>query len=148
MKKLVAASGNPGKLREFEQVLAPLAFEIVPQAALGIRDAEEPYETFVENALVKARHASRESRLAAFADDSGICVAALAGAPGVHSARYAAQPGTVLDRETQDRATTKNSSRGFAVNPIGARTTTVSSCWCATPRTPSRLSRKGAGTAN
>ena len=102
MKKLVAASGNPGKLREFEQVLAPLGFQIVPQTALGITEAEEPHATFVENALAKARHASRHAKLPAFADDSGVCVAALGGAPGVHSARYAASP-VAADRERQDR---------------------------------------------
>ena len=102
MKKLVAASGNPGKLREFEQVLAPLGFHVVPQTALGIGEAEEPHATFVENALAKARHASRHAGLPAFADDSGVCVAALGGAPGVYSARYAAAAGPV-GREGQDR---------------------------------------------
>lgn len=89
MRKLVAASSNPGKIREFEQVLEPLGFQIVAQANLGIREAEEPHVTFVENALLKARHASRLSGMPAFADDSGICVAALGGEPGVRSARYA-----------------------------------------------------------
>jgi XTP/dITP diphosphohydrolase len=92
MKKLVVASSNPGKIREFEQVLTPLGFAIVPQSQLGLPDADEPHATFVENALAKARHASRLSRMPAFADDSGICVAALAGEPGVHSARYAGGP--------------------------------------------------------
>ena len=89
MKQLVLASGNPGKIREFEQMLGSLNIEIVPQSTLKITDAEEPHLTFVENALAKARHASRLSGLPAFADDSGICVAALNGEPGVHSARYA-----------------------------------------------------------
>src|SRR5687767_1606485 len=89
MQKLVVASGNPGKLREFTQMLEPLGFEIVPQADLGVTDTAEPHATFVENALVKARHASRLTRMPAFADDSGICAAALGGEPGVHSARYA-----------------------------------------------------------
>jgi len=101
MKKLVIASGNPGKLREFAQMLEPLGFEIVPQAQLGIPEAEEPHATFVENALAKARHASRLTRMPAFADDSGICVAALGGEPGVHSARYA-EPGAEGGREAQD----------------------------------------------
>src|SRR5438876_2308821 len=92
MKKLVLASSNPGKLREFEALLAPLGMEVVPQASLGVSDAEEPHGTFVENALAKARHASRRSRLPALADDSGICVAALGGEPGVHSARFAGEP--------------------------------------------------------
>ena len=89
MKELVVASGNPGKIREFEQMLAPLGLEIVPQGRLGIAEAAEPHSTFVENALAKARHASHLSGMPAFADDSGICVSALGGEPGVHSARYA-----------------------------------------------------------
>jgi len=101
MKKLVLASSNPGKLREFRQMLAPLGIEVVPQSELGVADADEPHETFVENALAKARHASRGSGLPAFADDSGICVSALNGAPGVFSARYAA--GVAEGREEQDR---------------------------------------------
>ena len=88
MKRLVVASSNPGKLRELGELLAPLGFELVQQATLGIVDAEEPHRTFVENALAKARHAGRAARLPALADDSGICAAALEGAPGVHSARF------------------------------------------------------------
>jgi XTP/dITP diphosphohydrolase len=104
MRKLVLASGNPGKLREFRQMLAPLGFEIVPQAELGIAEADEPHATFVENALTKARHASASAGLPAFADDSGICVTALDGAPGVQSARYAGPPaaGSPAGREEQD----------------------------------------------
>ena len=101
MHKLVVASSNPGKIREFEQMLAPLGFEIVAQSQLGIPDAAEPHATFVENALAKARHASRFSGMPAFADDSGICVAALGGEPGVHSARYSTEAGDVA-REAQD----------------------------------------------
>lgn len=89
MKKLVIASNNPGKLREFQQMLAPLGIEVLSQAGLGIAEAAEPYDTFVENALAKARHVSAASGLPALADDSGICVTALGGAPGVLSARYA-----------------------------------------------------------
>lgn len=89
MKKLVIASNNPGKLREFQYLLSPLGIEVLTQAQLGIGEAEEPHETFIENALAKARHVSRLSGLPALADDSGICVAALNGAPGVYSARYA-----------------------------------------------------------
>ncbi len=89
MQKLVIASNNPGKLREFQQMLAPLGIEVLTQAPLGISEAEEPHCTFIENALAKARHVSRESGLPALADDSGICVEALGGAPGVQSARYA-----------------------------------------------------------
>ncbi|MBI2317055.1 MAG: RdgB/HAM1 family non-canonical purine NTP pyrophosphatase [Betaproteobacteria bacterium] len=92
MKQLVIASSNPGKLRELEALLAPLGIEIVPQAKLGVGEADEPHATFVENALAKARHASRAARLPALADDSGICASALDGEPGVHSARYAGEP--------------------------------------------------------
>ncbi|HEY9397430.1 MAG TPA: RdgB/HAM1 family non-canonical purine NTP pyrophosphatase [Burkholderiales bacterium] len=92
MNRIVLASNNAGKLRELEQMLRPFDVEIVPQAALGIAEAEEPHHTFVENALAKARHASRHAGLPALADDSGICVAALDGAPGVHSARFAGEP--------------------------------------------------------
>ncbi len=92
MKKLVLASSNPGKLRELEALLAPLGMEIVPQSGLRVAEADEPHGTFVENALAKARHASRRTKLPALADDSGICVAALGGEPGVHSARFAGEP--------------------------------------------------------
>lgn len=88
-QRLVLASNNAGKLREFGALLAPLGFDVVPQRELGIPEAEEPHVTFVENALAKARHASRLSGLPALADDSGISVDALGGAPGVYSARYA-----------------------------------------------------------
>ena len=83
MKQLVLASSNPGKLREFGELLASLGIEVVPQGALGVSDAEEPHATFVENALAKARNAARHAKLPALADDSGICVAALDGEPGV-----------------------------------------------------------------
>jgi XTP/dITP diphosphohydrolase len=92
MDKLVLASGNEGKLREMRRLLSPLGIEVVPQGELGIPDADEPHCTFVENALAKARHASALSGLPALSDDSGVCVAALGGAPGVHSARYAGEP--------------------------------------------------------
>lgn len=91
--RLVLASGNAGKIREIAHVMAPLGIEVVPQSALGVEEAEEPHHTFVENAIAKARHAARLSGLPALADDSGICVDALGGAPGVHSARYAGEPG-------------------------------------------------------
>lgn len=93
MQRLVLASNNAGKLREFNALLSPLGFDVVPQGALGIPEAEEPYATFVENALTKARHASRLAGMPALADDSGICVDALDGAPGVYSARYAQMVG-------------------------------------------------------
>jgi XTP/dITP diphosphohydrolase len=92
VKQLVLASSNPGKIREFRELLAPLELEVVPQGELGVAEAEEPHATFVENALAKARHASHHARLPALADDSGICVAALDGEPGVHSARFAGEP--------------------------------------------------------
>ena len=88
-RKLVLASNNPGKLREFSALLAPLSFSLVAQGELGVPEAEEPYPTFVENALTKARHAAQLTGLPALADDSGLCVQALRGAPGVYSARYA-----------------------------------------------------------
>ncbi len=90
--RLVLASNNAGKLREFRRLLGPLAIEVIAQADLGIAEADEPHVTFVENALAKARHASAIAGLPALADDSGICVRALGGAPGVHSARYGGEP--------------------------------------------------------
>jgi XTP/dITP diphosphohydrolase len=102
MNKLVIASNNPGKLREFERMLAPLGIEVVTQAQLGISEAEEPHCTFVENALAKARHVSRASGMPALADDSGICVEALGGAPGVQSARYAGED-PKSDRRNNDK---------------------------------------------
>jgi len=90
--RLVLASNNPGKLREFAALLAPLGIEVLPQAHFGVQETEEPHCTFLENALAKARHASAETGLPALADDSGICVQALGGAPGVQSARYAGEP--------------------------------------------------------
>lgn len=87
--KVVVASGNPGKLAEFARLLEPLAIDCIAQSELGISDIEETGLTFVENALLKARNASRCSRLPALADDSGLCVNAIGGAPGLRSARYA-----------------------------------------------------------
>lgn len=92
MKKLVLASNNAKKMKELNALLAPLGFEVIPQGELGIPEAEEPHCTFVENALAKARHAAAHSGLPALADDSGLCVSALHGAPGVLSARYAGEP--------------------------------------------------------
>jgi len=92
MKKLVMASNNVGKLREFQALLAPLGWEVIPQSELGVGEAEEPHCTFVENALAKARHAAQVTGLPALADDSGICIHALGGAPGVLSARFAGEP--------------------------------------------------------
>ncbi|MFN9771729.1 MAG: RdgB/HAM1 family non-canonical purine NTP pyrophosphatase [Burkholderiales bacterium] len=90
LSRVVLASGNAGKLRELQALLAPTGIELLAQRALGVSDAEEPFGTFVENALAKARHASAATGLPAIADDSGVCVPALGGAPGVRSARYAA----------------------------------------------------------
>ncbi len=92
MDKIVIASGNAGKLREFSALLAPLGIASVSQDALGIAPADEPHPTFLENALAKARHASALSGYPALADDSGICALALGGAPGVQSARFAGEP--------------------------------------------------------
>lgn len=106
MRQLVLASGNPGKLREFRQMLAPLGIDVVSQTELGVPEADEPHDTFVENALAKARFASRHTGLPAFADDSGICAEALGGEPGVRSARYGeGLPSGVGDaRAGQDRS--------------------------------------------
>ena len=104
MNKLLLASSNPGKVKEIRTLLAPLAIEIVPQAELGIGEAEEPHATFLENALAKARHASRAGNLPALADDSGLCVHALDGAPGVHSAHYAGAQGSRGERDARNNA--------------------------------------------
>lgn len=112
MKQLVLASSNPGKLREFAALLEPAGIEVISQSQFSIADADEPHGTFVENALAKARHASRLSKLPALADDSGICVRALNGVPGVRSARFAQDAsyvegrsidGQLPERQTQDR---------------------------------------------
>lgn len=89
LERVVLASNNAGKLRELSALLAPLGVELLAQSDLGVGEADEPHPTFVENALAKARHASRITGLPAIADDSGICANALGGAPGVRSARYA-----------------------------------------------------------
>ncbi|WP_408594322.1 RdgB/HAM1 family non-canonical purine NTP pyrophosphatase [Limnohabitans sp.] len=93
MKQIVLASHNPGKLAELQAMFAPLGVELVRQADLGVGEAEEPFHTFVENALAKARHASCESGLPALADDAGLCVDAFGGLPGVQTAYYATQFG-------------------------------------------------------
>src|SRR5437016_3923729 len=101
--KVVVATHNPGKLRELEAILAP-ELELVSQAVLAIAEAEEPHATFVENALAKARHASRAARLPALADDSGLCVPALGGEPGAHSAYYAGREGSREERDARNNA--------------------------------------------
>lgn len=92
IRELVLASGNKGKLAEFAALLEPLGITVRPQSDFDVPEAEEPFPSFVENAIAKARHASRCTGLPALADDSGLCVAALGGAPGVRSARYAGEP--------------------------------------------------------
>src|SRR5690349_12927243 len=99
--KVVVATHNPGKLRELEAILAG-ELELVSQAELGIAQAEEPHETFVETALAKPRHASRAARLPALADDSGLCVPALGGEPRVHSAYYAGREGAREERDARN----------------------------------------------
>ncbi len=91
-KEIVLASGNPGKLREFRQMLEPSGYRVVPQSDYQVSEADEPYFTFVENALAKARHVARQTGKPALADDSGLCVNVLGGRPGVLSARYAGEP--------------------------------------------------------
>jgi XTP/dITP diphosphohydrolase len=91
-QRLILASSNAGKLKEFSQILGPIGFTLHAQSEFNVPDAEEPFATFVENALAKARHAARLTKLPALADDSGVCVNALGGAPGVWSARFAGEP--------------------------------------------------------
>ena len=104
MKSIVLASGNPGKKKEIEQLLEPFGTRVVTQSELGITEAEEPYDTFFENALAKARHVAFATRLPALADDSGLCVDALGGAPGVHSAYYAGNEGSRAERDARNNA--------------------------------------------
>ena len=102
--KLVLASNNPGKLREFAALFAPFDIQVLPQSAYAIPEAEEPHCTFIENALAKARHAARLSGLPALSDDSGLCVPALGGEPGVHSAYYAGREGDRAARDARNNA--------------------------------------------
>jgi XTP/dITP diphosphohydrolase len=104
VKSIVLASGNPGKKKEIEELLAPFGTRVVTQADLGITEADEPYETFRENALAKARHAAFATRLPALADDSGLSVHALGGAPGVHSAYFAGTEGSRAERDARNNA--------------------------------------------
>ena len=91
-KEIIIASGNPGKLREFRQMLEPAGYIVLPQSEFNVSEADEPYGSFVENALNKARHVSRLTGKPALAADSGLCADALGGSPGVFSARYAGEP--------------------------------------------------------
>ena len=102
--KLVLASHNPGKLVELQSMMAPLGVQLLPQSELGIAEADEPYRTFVENALTKARHAAKLSGLAAIADDAGLCVDAFGGLPGVDTAYYATQFGYAKSDSNNVRA--------------------------------------------
>ena len=101
MRSIVLASGNPGKKAEIEQLLKPFGTRVITQVELGVTEADEPYDSFLENALAKARHACFATRLPALADDSGLCVDALGGAPGVQSARYAGEPNS--DQKNNDK---------------------------------------------
>jgi XTP/dITP diphosphohydrolase len=104
VNRVVVASNNPGKIRELTELLKPLGIEAVPQSAFAVPEAEEPHDTFLENALAKARHAANITGLAALADDSGLCVPALFGEPGVHSAYYAGREGTREERDARNNA--------------------------------------------
>lgn len=109
-KQLILASNNAKKLRELQALITPLGVELVTQGSLGIAEAEEPHITFVENALAKARHAAREGQGPAIADDSGLCVAALGGAPGVRSARYAVDAGRIAEGLPREQIDTANNA--------------------------------------
>ena len=140
MTRIVLASSNPGKLREFAALLAPLRFELLSQAELGISTPEETGTTFLENALLKARYAAEHAGLPALADDSGLEVDALGGGPGVRSARYAgagASERTNLERLLRELATRRRGSARRAIS--------VSSPTCAAPRIRSRCSQPGPG---
>ena len=104
MKKLVIASNNPGKIRELAALLQPLGLDAIAQGELVSGEAEEPHATFLENALAKARFASQATGLPALADDSGLCVPALGGEPGVHSAHYAGREGSREERDARNNA--------------------------------------------
>jgi XTP/dITP diphosphohydrolase len=104
MNRIVIASGNPGKLRELTALLKPLGIEAAPQSAFAVTEAEEPHLTFLENAIAKARHAASMTGLPALADDSGLCVEALSGEPGVHSAHYAGREGSREERDARNNA--------------------------------------------
>ncbi|MDL2059163.1 RdgB/HAM1 family non-canonical purine NTP pyrophosphatase [Mesosutterella sp. AGMB02718] len=110
MNKIVLASDNPGKIREFNELLAPRGIQVVAQGSLGVSPADEPFGTFLENCLAKARNAARQTGLPALADDSGICVDALDGAPGVHSARFAGEPKS--DRRNNELLISRLEGRG------------------------------------
>jgi XTP/dITP diphosphohydrolase len=150
--RLVLASNNAKKLLELRALFTALPIELVPQGELGIAEAEEPHVTFIENALAKARHAARASGAAAIADDSGLCVDALGGAPGVISAHYAPAPAAAgADRETfrraQDAANNALLLQRLRAAPTAAPPSSARWSHCAMPTTPSRWWRSGAGRA-
>lgn len=101
MRRLVLASDNPGKRREFEAMFARFGVALIAQSTLGVRGVPEPFHSFVENALAKARHAAAATGLAALADDSGVCCAGLSGAPGVRSARFAGEGATDAENNAE-----------------------------------------------
>jgi XTP/dITP diphosphohydrolase len=114
LERLVIASNNPGKLKELKALLQPLGFDVVGQGELGVGEAEEPHDTFVENALAKARHASEATGLPALADDSGLCVRALGGEPGVHSAYFAGRDAERAQRDARNNAKLVAALKGVA----------------------------------
>ena len=127
--KLVLASSNHGKLEELRGLLSGNGIELIAQSDLGVEDADETGTTFVENALLKARHATRITGLPALADDSGICVDALDGAPGLYSARYAGEHGNASRNIDKLLRRTRWRARANAA----ARTSTACWCCCAMP---------------
>ena len=114
IEKLVIASGNAGKLLEIQALFAPLNIDVLPQSAFNVTEAAEPHCTFIENALAKARHASFATGLPALADDSGLCLEALDGAPGVHSAYFAGEPRSDANNNTHTLKVLKEHSNRFA----------------------------------
>jgi XTP/dITP diphosphohydrolase len=116
--RIVMATGNPGKIREIAGLLAGLGIEVVPQSRFGVKDAEETGTTFAENSLLKARHAAEATGLPAIADDSGLAVDALGGAPGVYSARYAGGAGDEANNEKLLAALENESDRGAAFHCV------------------------------
>lgn len=114
LNKLVIASGNQGKLAEFQSLLAPLNIEVLPQSYFNVSEAAEPHCTFIENALAKARHASLSTNLPALADDSGLCLEAISGVPGVHSAYYGGEPRSDAKNNAHLISVLKQHSNRFA----------------------------------
>jgi len=154
--KLVLASNNAKKLAELRALLAGLPLDIVAQGSLGIAEAEEPHHSFVENALAKARHAARASGCAAIADDSGLCVGALGGAPGVISAHYAGEVALIDGEDREARRRRQDAANNAALlaalrrcrrRPTAAATSSAPWWPSAMPTTPSRWWPWAAGRA-